>query len=502
MKKPRHPIFMSYAWDDDKPPEAEGAVGWVTYFKAHVDAGLKEMGIKDLGLWRDTESYSESQEFEPQIKAATNDAVMLVAIVSNNFLQSTWCPRELRLFKDHICARRGKFDREWIVKVLKQPVAEEELQEYLGGREGFSFYRELKRGDFQQFFWLGRLVKDHEQAYLLTVQKVVSELTRLRELWCAEAKQAGKVAAEVVPVAAGGKKRTVYLARPAPDGLEHYLKMVVEVRARDCDVLPDPDKKVPHDGAETFFAAAIDRSSLAIHVITASEGEIAANANSIVRMQLRLTGERARKLPSFRRIIWMPRGINSTEPDHQQLIDALRAGGSPHVALYRNDDLINADEFERFRDDVINVLQADRAITGDPAPPATTKIRMIYALCAPEDDEVTYNSVGSILFELGYDVNIPLREGSEEDRQRDHKRCITSSDFILIVWADAAEGWIRSTLSALRAREGRLQWALLKLPPLTAGKKRFRSQGMEVLDSSASSLEACIRERFGRSGAG
>jgi hypothetical protein len=44
---------------------------------------------------------------------------MLVAIVSNNFLQSNWCPRELRLFKDHICARRGKFDREWIVKVLK-----------------------------------------------------------------------------------------------------------------------------------------------------------------------------------------------------------------------------------------------------------------------------------------------------------------------------------------------------------------------------------------------
>jgi hypothetical protein len=49
MKKPQHPILMSYA-DDDKPPEAEGAVGWVTYFKAHVEAGLKEMGFKDRPL--------------------------------------------------------------------------------------------------------------------------------------------------------------------------------------------------------------------------------------------------------------------------------------------------------------------------------------------------------------------------------------------------------------------------------------------------------------------
>src|SRR5215467_3485155 len=154
MENPQHPVFMSYAWDDNvSPNEVRGAVGWINYFKNNVEAGLKETGIKDLHLWRDRESYSDNQEFEREIKAAMKRAVFLVAIVSDNFLQSNWCPRELRIFKDDISRRRGAFDREWIVKVLKQRVPRDSLDEYLGGRLGFSFYDEAK-ADGSPFFYL------------------------------------------------------------------------------------------------------------------------------------------------------------------------------------------------------------------------------------------------------------------------------------------------------------------------------------------------------------
>lgn len=499
----KDPIFLSYAWDDDKPPNEPGRTGWITYFEKHLTAGLTENAIKDLQFWRDTRQYSDNEEFETHIGETINKAVALIAIVSHNFLESKWCPKELSWFEQSIIDRIGAFERDRIIKVVKHKI-ERELPESLQARRGFMFYHEPQIGKAEEFHYLGRLFKEYEQAYLREIRNIVEELRRLRGSW----PQLGNSPNSTDPVRTEfpEKQFTVFVARPASGGREPYLKIIQELQHLGYRTVPDPDGAIPQTGtdAKSWFQTAMDRAQLAVHVLIGGEGFRPESAPPIAELQLRLSATRATvdETKAFRRILWLPKSVSTTalSGSYRQMLEALRQGGNQDIPLYASDERIEAEDFEKFRDEVINVVSAAAAPTARTSPRAT--IPVIYIMCAPEDFERAQDEIESILFGAGCEVRLPLREGSEEDKRKDREKYLAESRYrtpgnaTLVLWGRASEAWAREAIDEVIRLSGAAPLhalGLLKLIPMTAASLKFRTHTMTMLDESAEPVATALQ---------
>jgi hypothetical protein len=501
----QHPVFLSYAWDDDRPPAVDGATGWISYFEQHLTAGLTENAIKDLQFWRDTRQYSDNEEFQKHIGATINRAIALIAIVSHNFLDSKWCSRELSWFQQSIIERIGTFERDRIIKVVKHKL-ERELPESLQARRGFMFYNEPHIGKVEEFHRLGRLFREHEQAYLKEIGNIVDELKRLRGSW----PQPGKSPNSPDPVATEFPENqfTVFVARPASDGREPYLKIVQELQHLGYRTVPDPDGAIPEAGTEakSWFQTSMDKAQLAVHVLTAGEGFRPEGASPIAELQLRLSADRAaadkKKKKAFRRVLWLPKSVSEAplSEGYRQVLEALRQGGNEDISLFDLDERIEAEDFEKFRDEVINVVSAAAAPAARTSPRITTPV--VYIMCAPGDFKRAQGEIEGVLFDAGCDVRLPLRAGSEEDKRKDREKYLaenryrTRGDATLLLWGRASEAWAREAIDQiLLSGAPPHALGLLKLTPMTAAARKFRTHTMTVFDESAESVATAL-QRF------
>jgi hypothetical protein len=72
----------------------------------------------------------------------------------------------------------------------------------------------------------------------------------------------------------------------------------------------------------------------------------------------------------------------------------------------------------------------------------------IYLICDQRDvDEA--QSIQNYLFDQGYEVTLPLLEGSEAEVLQDHKENLLLCDVVFIFQGRASEGWLRMKLREL-----------------------------------------------------
>ncbi len=103
----KHDIFISYAHvDDEIPPMVEK--GWVAYFVEGLQHYLaKELGLKDrYSLCVDYELRG-NQPDTAEIEEALAVTRTLVLFLSNGYVESEWCKRELKLFAERVGADSG-----------------------------------------------------------------------------------------------------------------------------------------------------------------------------------------------------------------------------------------------------------------------------------------------------------------------------------------------------------------------------------------------------------
>jgi hypothetical protein len=503
----KHPIFLSYAWDDDVHPNTGDSIGWITYFEKLISARLILSAIKDLELWRDTRQYSDNEEFEKHIGATIERAIALIAITSHNFLESKWCPKELSWFERSIKKRKGTFERDRIVKVVKHKI-ERELPVPLQGRRGFMFYHEPQIGNVEEFYDTGYMMEAHQQAYIREIGKIVDEIKRLRAAWQPPGNSPNPT--DAVTPRLPENRFTVFVARPASDGREPYLKIIQELQHLGYRTVPDPDHPIPEAGTEakSWFQTAIDQAQVAVHVLTAGEGLRPEGAPPIAELQLRLSAERAAadqiKRQAFRRVLWLPRSVSEAthSEGYRQVLEALRQGRNQEIALFASDERIEAEDFEKFRDEVINVVSAVAAPAARTSP--RTTIPVIYIMCAPEDFERAQDEIERILFDAGCEVRLPLREGSEEDKRKDREKYLaenryrTPGNATLVLWGRASEVWAREEIDEVIRLSGAAPphtLGLLKLTPMTAASGKFRTHAMTMLDESAGPVATAL-QRF------
>jgi hypothetical protein len=88
-----HDVFVSYVYVDNR--KFGGNVGWVETFVENLREALPpklQRGQPDI--WRDLR-LSSSEPFSDGIRVAVSHAATLLVILSESYLTSEWCQREL-----------------------------------------------------------------------------------------------------------------------------------------------------------------------------------------------------------------------------------------------------------------------------------------------------------------------------------------------------------------------------------------------------------------------
>ena len=108
-------VFVSYATVNNQPM-AEGKPGWVTSFRDVLKKNLDEgLGRRNAGeVWMD-DKLRGNEPFDEQLRGKVSSSATLLVILSNGYLQSKWCRRELDIFVEAAGGERGASGRIFLV---------------------------------------------------------------------------------------------------------------------------------------------------------------------------------------------------------------------------------------------------------------------------------------------------------------------------------------------------------------------------------------------------
>jgi hypothetical protein len=378
-------VFISYGRRDNyTPPDSEHLKGFVDHLLRAIKWRLMEMGLPDAKFWLDRTQIEPGDRWSDAIEEALNRADLFVAILSENYLQSSWCKKEVSTMKTRVGKLPPPPDgKRRIFRVDKRKVPEHamppELQE-LPKIQAVQFYREDPTADeIYEFFWGGkvRLSDEYDTAILRLASAIGGRLKDLGTEFTPNPQP------QVETTRKSTNGRVVFVAKPALDMLEDYRRIVAELRGHGFRVVPSPDTNFSNwddDETRSAVASALAKAEVSIHLLGDRPGR-----QALVSMQLEAAAEKAkttpaeesRTKPGFERLIWAPAVL--LVPDDE----ARRVRRDPFEVLdqfgqWVESDQLFSDMYTKFRQEVLQRLEERRlngkqfdldARTSTPTPP-------------------------------------------------------------------------------------------------------------------------------------
>jgi len=469
-------IFISYAHIDNQPL-VKDTDGWVSQFHHALEVRVDQLrGIKS-SVWRDLKLQG-NDFFDDSIIDQLPNVAVLVSVMTPRYVHSEWCTKELDEFC-HASAKTGGLrfgDKTRIFKVLKTPVPINEHPNNIRNVLGYEFYvvdpnsgraRELNEvfgGEAEREFWV-------------KLDDLAQDLCQLLD----------QLERDPADHAASDKdKTTVYVASASYDIKEQYDSIRRDLLGQNVRVLPDQPLPLNIDELIPFLKENLAQCHLSIHPIGKLYGVIPeGSTHSLIALQNELAIEREQQ-GSFSRLVWIPQDLEVEDEHQQQFIESLRS--DPRIQF--GGDLLET-PLEDLKTQVSEVLSshskqatsANSAINETPAQahapftpsapsmPASSSTQTtsteqtsaglieadefisIYLICdAPDLDEIT--PVADCLFDLGFEVILPVFEGDEAEVREDHEDNLCRADAVLIYYGQVKELWLHRKLREIRKSAG------------------------------------------------
>ncbi len=424
-------VFISYARNDDHTPvEGEGR-GFVTtlvkFLEHRLEYELRRPPVVEI--WRDRGAIIPSDQFGPKIEAGINAADVLLVVLSDHWLKSKWCARELELFNSRFPPAEAKHR---IIVVTKESVASDERPEPLKGQEGYRFARRDKDspGGLYEYFALGK-------PRLPEFQDVIIALAL--DIWgraCTKGNVKPPLVAETPENGTLG--RTIFVARPAPDMKSSFERVVQELCDRGYDVVPDPAREIPQDESATaFFDEALGSAESAVHLLGEKAGFSPEELPAIATLQLQRSANRVASSTTFKRLIWAPAEFMGLP--RRDSIEVLRRFG-PKM----DSDKVDDSDLSSFVDFIVKHLHenAPESATAKHALPEDARV---YVYHKREDTEYA-RSVARALQKRNMEIAMPIFDADDAVARRWHANLLKSCDAVLVCWANADEGFTFSMI--------------------------------------------------------
>jgi hypothetical protein len=474
-KKREPPVFVSYGHVDNEPPPGQAGTGFVSWLYQQLDYELRQLGFGQ-GLWMDVNKFKNGDTIPETIVERLAQSDIFLAIVSYNFVQSTYCQDEISVFINNVASKSSEHKR--IFRVDKMEVANDLLPDHLRNVYSIPFYRkDPESGEVAEFYSRGRPAKraPWQPAIRRLANDIVARLHELNPIRRTGpgASELGKFVerGQAPPLPAGPRKgankpakpvRTVYVAKPTFDLSDSYKTLVRELQGRNIAVVPDPGTDIPTDGAAAlaFVRDALGMADVSIHLLSDRQGFLPDGlSQKTVPLQLAEAREAVAGNPKFQRLIWAPKVVpgstdGTAERDPAAVLAQLDGGSA--------NDEIDGDTAARFKEFVLQRLlprSDDRPAGRAPA---------IYFAAATMDREYLLLAARAIKA-FGAEPTYGLFN-------TEFKAPALDCDHIVFCWGSADEADVLRALEAARRqlharpeRGGRL--CLLVYPPTSDTKQ-------------------------------
>jgi hypothetical protein len=240
-------------------------------------------------------------------------------------------------------------------------------------------------------------------------------------------------------------EKTIFLAETTSD-LKHNRKNIQrELEKEGLTIFPDPSFQADKEFREQVQSF-ISRCKLSIHLVGSKYGSIPEEEEkSIVEIQNELAAEQAQR-NKLMRLIWIDPDLKVTGERHERFIENLEkvAAGEPGARLIKN----SFEDFKTIIKDTLSKLSepALQEYTGAGGP---THIYLMH----DETDRGCVQPIEDFLFDKGFEVKMPLFEGSPSELREFHQDHLFLCDAMMIYYGDTSHVWLENKMNdILKAR--------------------------------------------------
>lgn len=428
-------LFISYAHIDNEPL-AEGHKGWVQLLDERLRKRLSQLLGEQARIWRDPKLQG-NDEFSELLVERISRVALLVSVLSPRYLKSDWCLKELEEFCRNAASRGGLTlsGKSRLFKVAKTFTERTRHPTQLRGLLGYEFYEyDETSGRAREFN--PEIDPDRDARYWEKLEDLAWDLKQQIE------RLHGSDGSACEATSADSSGAAIYLAETTYDLCEQRDKIKRELQQRGHPVLPDQELPLRAPAIQEAVREYLKRSRLSVHLIGENYGiipEMEAE-RSIARLQEELAIERGDDA-GFSRLIWMPPGLRPTDERQQKFVADLQ-----NSFTSRNGSELLQVKLEDLKTIIQTKLTQQRK-----SPALATEVSgaaRIYLICGQQDVEAA-EPIQNYFFERGYEVTLPLLDGSEAEILQDHKENLLTCDALLIYQGLASEGWLRMKLREL-----------------------------------------------------
>ena len=448
-----HDVFISYAHLDNRPFRPnEIESGWVSRF----DYVLSNLLSTELGrparIWRD-KTMDSNDYIWGTIEENMMKSLAFILIISPSYLNSKWCPEEVRTFIKKRPVRVG--NKSLIFKVVKQPFEPTKVPPDLKG-----LFEDVLATDFfepDQNSGKARVFNAEfgdkwEQIFYQKVDFLAQEIAELVEkVKESQPDELKKLGEEKAPEEASTLKpflgTTVYMSEPSPDLWKDYLEIRRDFIKRGATVLPSVDSAKP-ENIEEYEAAMLEdlkQCKLIVHFVGSDDDQYSdANDRSLVELQTEVAA-RFQAEASCPRLIWIPQNVEPATERHRKFVEQLALNVSRDVDLLRT-------SFELKN-------EMERILLGKPEPQTEAPVQTSGDKSTPKiyvlNDNADAESVGALvdkLFQSGCEVWTVSQTGEAggADLIEEHKWYLINCDAALVFWDKAPTFRVRAMMSELQ----------------------------------------------------
>jgi hypothetical protein len=445
-------VFMSYAWKDNTlPPDDPSAEkGFATLLGEQIDYEFESAEPKPV-LWRDRNKIDDAQQFDAIIEQAIAGSSLFLIVLSNHWLASEYCQRELKLFRERYADEDDYVFGHRIVLVHKTFVAEDRYPRIFPVQRGFRFFSMAADGTESPFHRRGKGSPQFFATAGSLGQVLIKHAKHKASSIVTEA-PAPRVVEETpaTPVPSGPK---IYLAKPAPDMQTDYLRLHKELSDRGYHVAPPASAEFPIDtsAAIRFVDDALVDAKASVHMLGKSAGHAPVDLEPIVKLQLTKAAEKVavsnpgENIPSeFRRIVWTPRIFEDAKGQvfERDPIETFKSFGTQ-----LSTDRIEGDSISPF----VEFLLKHLGSLGEPSSSPLLPVGGQIYLCHDEADTDYAIEVADLLEQNDISYVMPAYfNTSDLDRKQFHKERLSECAAVVMCWANASEMWARSQSKELR----------------------------------------------------
>ena len=493
-----HDLFISYAHIDNQPLTAEQQ-GWVTRFHATLSAQLSMRLGSVARIWRD-DKLRGNDVFSNEIEQQFGRTALLVSVLTPRYLASDWCRRELTGF----CAEFGRSgglapaNKQRVFKVVKTPVGDVAgLPASLRDTKGYDFFTDCDGAPLELDPAYG--VK-YSEGYFRLVAVLSWELAQLLKVLQAPVAglATGGVAANdpgqpstnpsahsvdadaaatpganndtaglpttAAAVAGDDLRPVVYLAECTADRREVRSMLDAELKLHGVRVLPE--QALPRDDEAAYNSAVeaqLAQCALSIHLVGTVYGAVpdGAGDKSVSVLQNEAAARQCHH-GSLQRLIWLPEGTTSPQPQQQAFIQRLLEDDDAQYGA----DLLSADveALKSAMHTMLKKLQQPKPAPPPPPVPAADLVvdagttnppaaPLVYLLCDALDRKATV-PLRRWLKDHGYGVALPAFEGGAAQVRAANDQLVATCDAVLLFYGAGDEAWKRTTDNDLVKRRG------------------------------------------------